>query len=82
MRKIKNSISTIKMLMVTRLIRVVTYCKELPPINSHDPSAQLGGHGRSWDKFNTLYLHLHRTHGHHTGQDADLQLEAPIPKTL
>ena len=26
------------MLMVIRLIRVVTYCNEFPPINLHDPS--------------------------------------------
>ena len=31
-------------LLVTRLIRVVTYRKEFPPINLHDPSTQWGGH--------------------------------------
>ena len=34
------NISFFTMLMVTKLVRVVTYCKELPPINSHDPSVR------------------------------------------
>ena len=39
---------TITMLTVTRLVRVVTYDKELLIINSHDPSMKLAGEVR-WD---------------------------------
>ena len=56
------------MLMVTRLIRVMTYHKELPPINS---SFQSGGHLRSLDKFNTLYLDLQKIYAHQSREGAD-----------
>ena len=38
-QQIRN-ISTFTLLMVTRLIRMVTCCKMLPPINLHDPSVR------------------------------------------
>ena len=69
-------ISIITIIMVTRLIRVMTYCKKLPPINSQDP--QLGGQLRSCDELNTLYCHLQKINGHQTRQSVDLQWEAPI----
>lgn len=34
----------------------------------------------SYDKLNTLYLHLQETHGQQTKQDADLQWVAAIVK--
>ena len=37
-----------------------------------------GGHVRSRDKLNTLYLHLQKTHEHQIRQGADLQWEASI----
>ena len=37
-------------------------------------TSQLGGHARSHDKLNTLYLHLLKTHGPQTRQGADLSL--------
>ena len=66
--------------MVTRIIRVVTCCKELLSINSHDSSLR-------WTcevtrKSNTLYLHLQKTHGHHTRWSVDLQWEASIFKYI
>ena len=39
---------TITMLTVTRLVRVVTFDKELLLINSHDPSMRLAGEVK-WD---------------------------------
>ena len=56
--------------LVTKLVRVVTYHKELPPKNSYDPSR--GGLAMSCDKLNTLNLHLQNTHGHQTRQGAYL----------
>ena len=40
--------TTITMLTVTRLVRVVTYDKELLPINLHDPSMRLADEVK-WD---------------------------------
>ena len=70
--------STIRMPMVTNLARKITYCEEFPSIELHDTSV-----GRScevYEKFNTLYLHLQKTHGHQTKQGADLPREAPTHK--
>lgn len=44
MKNWKHYLSTITMLMVTRLYRLVTYLKELSPINSHE-LPQWNGHG-------------------------------------
>ena len=66
------------MFMVTRPIRVLPYHEKLSRINSLD--LQWGVHMRSQDKLNTLYLHLQKTHGHQTGQSADLMWETPILK--
>ena len=52
------------------MIKVLIYHKELPPVNLHDPLITC--HVRPRDKLNTLYLHLHKIHGHQTRQDADL----------
>ena len=40
--------TTITMLTVTRLVRVVTYDKELLPLNLHDPSMRLADEVK-WD---------------------------------
>ena len=45
--------TTITMLMVTRLFRAVTYDKELLLINSHDPSMRLAGEVK-WDTRYTI----------------------------
>ena len=50
------------MLIVTKLLRVVTYFKEPPPIKLHDPLT-------AWT---TLYLHLHKTFRHQARQGDDL----------
>ena len=39
-----------------------------------------GGHVKSRDKLNTLYLHLQKTHNHQIKQGTDLKWEAPIYK--
>ena len=41
---------------------------------------QWGGHVRSCDKLNALYLHLQKTYEHQITQGADLQWQAPIVK--
>ena len=69
------------MLMATRLIRVVTYRKELPPINPQISSMKWScDHVRERDKWDTLNLRLQKTHGHQTSQGTDLQWEIPILK--
>lgn len=65
----------IRMTMVTKLVRMVTYSKELPPINLHGPS--MGS--PQCDKYNT-YLHLQKIHGRQTKEGADLLQEAPTLK--
>ena len=60
------------MAMVTELVRVMTYCEELPPIHSLDPSS---------GKLNTLYFHLQKTHEHHNRQGVVLLSEVPTLKT-
>ena len=57
--------------MAKKLITVVKYRKELPPINLHDP--QWGGHVRSRDKLNILYLHLQKIHDHQNRHGAGYQ---------
>ena len=42
--------------------------------------SQWGGHVRSRDNLNALYLYLQKTHEHKTRQGADLQSEALIRK--
>ena len=59
----------------------------LNPINSHHPSMRC-----SWEvtwyyiyyiiMLYILYIRLQGSHGYQTGQDADLQLEAPILKVI
>ena len=61
------------MLTVKRLIKAVTYCKELPPINCM--TLQGGGHASSRDKLNTFQVHQQKTHGHQTRQGADLPVK-------
>ena len=58
------------MAMVTKLIRVVKYCKGPPLSNLHDPS--MIWFWRSGGKLNTLYLKLQNTNEHQTSSDADL----------
>ena len=41
-----------------------------------------GGHVRSLEKLNTLYLHLQKTRGQQTSQGVDLEWEAAILKTI
>ena len=45
--------------MVTKLVSVKKYCKELPLVNAHDPQGGILVGPR--DKLNTLYLHLPET---------------------
>ena len=58
------------MAMVTKLIKVVKYCKGLPPSNLHDPS--MIWFWRSGGKLNTFYLKLQNTNEQQTRSDADL----------
>ena len=56
------------MLMVTRLVRVLKYCKELPPINLHNPSRD--AHVRLHGKLNKSPPE--KTHELQTRQVADI----------
>ena len=58
------------MSMVTKLVRVVTYWKELVATSSKTPSG--GGLVRSRNKSNTLYIHLQKTHVHQTKRSTEL----------
>lgn len=55
--------------MVTKLVRVMTYKKELPSMNLHDLSME-------W----SCELFFQKTHGHKNRQGVDLPLEAPTVK--
>ena len=57
-------LATIRISMVTKLVRVVTYHEELLPINLHDPSMTWFCEVTVRVKWN-IYLHLQKTHGHH-----------------
>lgn len=70
---------TIRMVIVTRLVRVVTYGKELPPINLHNTSMEWYFEVM-WQKKNT-YLHLQKIYEHKTRQGADIVKEAPKLKS-
>ena len=64
---------TIRMPMVTKIFRVVTYRETVPPINLH-------GTSMVWfcefqDKY--TYLHLQKTYGHQIRQAVDLLSEPP-----
>ena len=61
------------MTMVAKLVEVVVYRKEIPRINSHDPTVI--GLVRSRDKLNTFPLA--EDHGHQIRQDADFPWESP-----
>ena len=56
--------------MVTKLIWVVTYGKELPPTESHD--SLITWFFRSRENVNMLYLHLQKTYGHQINHSGDL----------
>ena len=64
------------MLMVTRPITGMTCHKELPPINSHNPSINSSCEGTKQNK----YIISPPADGHQTRQSADLQWEASIFK--
>ena len=77
-RQIKKHISIITMRVVTKLVRVIKYCKGLPPWNLHD--ASMRWFLRPADKLNTLYLKLQNTHEHQTRPCADLPKDNYIRK--
>ena len=74
----KNYIFAIAIPMVTKLVRVVIYCKKLPLISVNNPSMR-------WsyeviDKLNALHPHLKKTRGHQYRKGADVLRENPILK--
>ena len=67
--------STVTMPMVTKLIRVMRYREELPPINLHDPSMKW-----TCEALLQIKYYYQKTHGHQTRQGADLPWESPSLK--
>ena len=62
---------TTKMLMVTKVFRVVTYYEELSPINTHDISTEWP----CWVMWQNTYLYLQKMYRHHNRQGADVVVE-------
>ena len=60
---------------VTKLIRVVRYREELPPINLDDPSMKW-----TCEPLLQIKYYHQKTHGHQTRQSADLPSESPSLK--
>ena len=59
--------------MVTKLVRVVTYRKEVPPVELHDLPILWSNEVRV--ELNTLYRHFQNTCEHQTSQVGDLLWE-------
>ena len=68
-------LSTTRLLMASKLGRIVPYVDGVPPINAHDPlimwSCEI-----TW-QIKTLYLHCRSANRYQTWQDSDYPSEAP-----